>query len=67
MRKKISIIALGLFALPLPGWAADNATLEKQIQLLIEQNILLQERVLNLEQQVGCQVPLHIHSHMQQI
>ncbi len=56
MKKTMSILALGLLAVPGQGWAADNAALEKQIQQLIEQNRILQERVLKLENMVG---PVH--------
>ncbi|MBU0682352.1 MAG: LbtU family siderophore porin [Proteobacteria bacterium] len=53
MKKTLSILALGLLAVPGQGWATDNAALEKQIQQLIEQNRILQERVLKLENMVG--------------
>lgn len=67
MKKTLSIMTLGLLTLPGQGWAVDNATLEKQIQQLVEQNRLLQERVLNLESQVGCQVPLYAQPQAQQV
>ncbi len=59
MKKTLSIIALGLLALPGQGFAADNGVLERQIQELIEQNRILQERVLNLENVVGDQHQKH--------
>lgn len=53
MKKTLSIIALGLLAVPGQVCATDNAALEKQMQQLIEQNRILQERVLRLENMVG--------------
>ncbi len=60
MKKLLSITALSLLAFPGQGWAADNAVLAEQIRLLIEQNRILQERVLNLEKLVGQE--LHAHA-----
>jgi len=52
MRKIISATVIALF-FSSTCWAADNAALEKQIQELIQQNILLQARVSTLEKLVG--------------
>ncbi|MBC8317692.1 MAG: LbtU family siderophore porin [Desulfobulbaceae bacterium] len=52
MRKAISLALMAL-VLSSTAWAADNITLEKQIQELIQQNKLLQERIVNLEKIVG--------------
>ena len=52
MKKTISLAALALMCSS-SSWAADNATLEKQVQELIQQNKMLLERISNLEKMVG--------------
>ncbi len=55
----IGLAAITFLAGGTPGFAMDNAELHKQLQLLIEQNKQLTERIMKLEQQVAQQETTH--------
>ncbi len=55
----IGLATMAFMAGGTPGFAMDNAELQRQLQMLIEQNKQLTERILKLEKQVANQQTVH--------